>query len=184
MKTLRAVGLLITLVPAVSAPAFAEPAFGAPKDFEFIEGPAWKESDKALPDYPKEEDLLPLDIDSPSSSLDFFIDAATLALTEDGIVSYTVVMRSDSGANNVLREGIRCATVSYKTQAYGNLDNTLQAAKEPVWQSIGKAGVNAYRNELFLHYVCDGGLPRKPDEIVQRVKTIESRQTNTHPRDR
>lgn len=156
-------------------------ALAAPEDFNFIEGPAWKESDKALPDYPKDEDLLLLDIDSPSSALKFFIDGTTLALTKDRVVSYTMVIKSDSGAKNVLREGMRCETNSYKVYAYGGVDSNFQPAKEPLWQLITKTGVNAYRNELNLYYLCDKGLPLKPSEIIEHVKHAQFSHSNPNP---
>ncbi|MEW6353149.1 MAG: CNP1-like family protein [Pseudomonadota bacterium] len=150
----------------------ATPALAAPDDYEFTEPAPWKETQKSLPDYPKDEDLLSVDLTTTRSSFDYFIDAKNISTDEDEIVRYTLVITSESGAKNVLHEGIRCGLRKYKTYAYGSGDaTTFQEVKEPVWKKIDRTGPGAFRNQLFSYYLCaENELPLTPRQIVERIK--------------
>ncbi|MEO7557748.1 MAG: CNP1-like family protein [Gammaproteobacteria bacterium] len=142
----------------------------APYEFEFTDPKPWEETGKTLPAYPQDADLLPLDIRAPGSSFKFFIDSKSLLVTDDNIVSYTLVISSDSGAKNVVREGLRCGFDEYKLYAYGNSDGSFQATKEAGWKSIPNRGFNTYQKDL-LDYMCDSNmLPLQPKQILNRIR--------------
>ncbi|MEO5703070.1 MAG: CNP1-like family protein [Gammaproteobacteria bacterium] len=160
---------------ALFVTAVTSPLFAAPDKFEydFDEPKPWQETEKALPAYPRDEDLLPINVQTANADFKFFIDSKTIAVTEDDVVTYTTVITSSSGAKNVLREGLRCGFAQYKLYAYGTADQNFYANKVPEWQSIPKNGTNSYRKEL-AHYMCgENLLPLKPKQIVDRIRYPE-----------
>src|SRR5450631_3218972 len=81
-----------------------------------------------LPAMPKAENLLPFEAGAASSNR-FFIDAQSILVGDDGIVRYTLVIRSASGAENVSYEGMRCETVEQKYYAFGRRDGSWSSAR-------------------------------------------------------
>lgn len=144
---------------------------GPRPNFEFTEPAPWKETEKTLPPYPNDEDLLPVQLSAGSSSFEYFIDAKTLSSTSDDVVSYTLVLSSNNGAKNVMREGIRCGMRQYKTYAYGSGDGVLQAVQEPSWQKIVRTGPLSFRNDLYNYYLCNEfHQALQPKQIIDRLK--------------
>jgi hypothetical protein len=86
-------------------PRFAEP--GADTRFAGLRKEEWKEVAVKLPDYPMEEDLQPFNIEGRSDN-SFFVDRRSVSADEDGVVRYTVVVRTLAGVENVSYEGIHC----------------------------------------------------------------------------
>ncbi|MEO5573419.1 MAG: CNP1-like family protein [Gammaproteobacteria bacterium] len=159
--------VLVFVATAVSSALLAAPA---EFEYEFDEPAAWKEAVKALPNYPRDEDLLPVDIQMTNADFEFFIDGKTIMLGEDNVITYTTVIKSDSGAKNVLREGMRCGFDEYKVYAYGASDASFYINKTPEWQSVPRNGTNAYRKEL-ANYMCGTNLlPLKPKQILDRIR--------------
>ncbi len=160
------------VAPALLAITVATPLFAAPDEFEyeFDEPEPWKETVKAMPDYPQEKNLVPVDVQKVNTSFKFFIDSKSVSTSDDNVVTYTVVIRSDSGAENVLHEGLRCGFEEYKLYAYGTSDASFYINKAPQWQNIPRNGTNAYRSEL-VDYMCDTNLlPLKPKQILDRIR--------------
>lgn len=139
-------------------------------EYEFDEPEKWKETSQTLPDYPRDEDLLPVDIQLTNADFKFFIDSKTIVTTKDNVVSYTAVIQSDSGAKNVLREGMRCGFAEYKVYAYGTADSSFYLNKAPEWQDIPRNGTNAYRKDLSDFMCGTNLLPLKPKQIVDRIR--------------
>lgn len=130
----------------------------------------WKELEAALPAYPKSEDLLPFR-GAGESPHQFLIDSRTLEIGADGVVRYTLVIKTAGGATNVSREGIRCDERQLKTYAIGQKDSTWRAARDPQWRYIEYRRVNNYPGVLYIDYLCDGSDPVKSvKEIVQRLR--------------
>ena len=125
---LAAVLLLHAAASQARSWSYRDPHDHAPRHVEEYE---WQEQEAELPAFPKEESLLALPIQRPDSRHRFLIDPETLAVGEDGVVRYTLVMRSLSGGRNVMYEGIHCTEKAYKTFAYGTRDNQLRALSKP-----------------------------------------------------
>lgn len=166
---------LLRIVFALVIVSAMSPLFAAPDEFEyeFDEPDAWKETEKTLPAFPRDEDLLPVDVQMTNTDFQFFIDSKTIAISEDNVVAYTAVIKSDSGAKNVLREGIRCGFAQYKLYAYGTADENFYANKAPEWQDIPRKGTNAYRKELARYLCGENLLPLKPKQILGRIRYPE-----------
>lgn len=156
-------------IPFVHEPSPISPGF-EPR-------PGWSEELTRLPPLPQAEDLIELRLDGGPGPFRYFIDGRHLAVGEDGVVRYTVVIRSRSGASNLSLEGIRCtARGRFKVFAYGTEQGFIPTDQD--WQPIGP-NTEPYRIQLWRHHFCLPGLyqPRSVAEIRRSLKT----QTGTEP---
>jgi CNP1-like family len=116
------------------------------------EKPEWAEDSIALPDYPKDEDLIPVEM--AASSNEFLVDGKSLNLGADGAMRYTMVIRSSSGALNVTYEGLRCETREKKLYALGRKDGTWGAARSSKWIAVSESGSRTYQTALMNDFFC------------------------------
>jgi len=142
---------------------------------EFTEGPAWKEGEVILPAFPETDDLLKVEVDRGEMPFSFYLDGKNLSVSKaDGITRYTVLIESDSGAKNIMFEGIRCRTREYRTYAYGTYDNKLIKARTSSWQRIPDTGFMIHRYNFYRHYMCDEHRVQHPrNSVLQKVKYPE-----------
>jgi hypothetical protein len=132
----------------------------------------WKE-DKVdtLPALPQAQDLLPFDV-SQNTPLQFAVDAKSLSVGADGVVRYTVVITSPSGAHNVNYEGIRCDTYEWRLYAGLNADHDgWDRTVANGWTRIENGELNAYRAALYQDYFCANKMPTgKAKSIVDNLR--------------
>ena len=125
------------------------------------------EPEVALPAPPKGE-LVEFFVSS-ASSFTFFIDPQTLSVGADGVVRYTLVARSRSGAENVSYEGMRCENGTYRVYAIGNAGRWATTQAE--WRRIEPRSVQRWHNELYLRYFCvDGIIIRSAEEGLNALR--------------
>jgi len=117
----------------------------------------WREIEVALPPYPRHPDLLPFFV-SAASRYAFYIEAASLAPGEDGVVRYVLVVRSALGAESVTFEGIRCSTSEYRIYATGASGGGWLRSRTP-WRPIAPRDIQRWHNALRDEYFCPLGLP-------------------------
>lgn len=142
---------------------------------DFIAPPPWQEQTVKLPSYPADVDLLPFPVDQPALSQTFNIDSHSLSVGADGVVRYSVVIVSSSGAHNVLFEGLRCATREFRTYAYGEAAQSFHPAQSDKWQPVSQHGWGGFRAVLLRDYLCDQHLsPYHLNEIKQRLSHPQS----------
>ncbi len=123
-----------------------------------------------LPPLPKPENLLPFEASAATSNR-FFIDANSILIGDDGIVRYTLVVKSASGAENISYEGIRCETLEQKYYAFGRRDGTWSNVRAPVWRTIQYKDMNRQYGVLYANYFCPDGSPvASPKEALNRFK--------------
>jgi len=140
----------------------------------YIEGPKWQEGNVVLPPYPQAGNLLKVDIDTAGQPFNFYLDSKSIETTPTGVVRYTMVIESNSGAKNVLYEGMRCRTGEYRTYAYGTSNNSFSEARVSKWADILDTGAMVHRDGLFKHYMCsDIQLAFPVSTILQRVRYPE-----------
>ena len=96
--------------------ACAKPAF---KD-EFESDKPWVEQLTQLPAYPDEKNLMAFDAGAVSDN-QYFVDTTSIKIGEDGVIRFSLVIKSSAGALNVSYEGIRCATRERKAVSYTHL---------------------------------------------------------------
>jgi hypothetical protein len=159
--------LLLCCVLALPALAAAQPLKIFEDDEEKKE---FVEREIKLPPAPKAENLVKFEA-SAANSNNFFIDATSILISDDGVVRYTMVVKSPSGAENVSYEGIRCETTELKVYAYGRRDGTWSNATAPAWKKIVYKDVQRQHGVLYSHYFCpDGAAIRSPQAAIQRFK--------------
>lgn len=135
------------------------------------EGEAWTEQGVVVPPYPLDEDLTPFEVDDLKANLRYFIDRRNLQVGDDGVVRYTLVIRSASGGNNVSFEGLRCNVREYQIYAYGSGRGVMKPTKKPQWKKVRLSGPYTYRRDLREYYFCKPGqwIPYDKAEIIRRL---------------
>ncbi len=135
--------------------------------------PTWRENTvDTLPPLPQPADLVQFEV-SQNSPLKFFVDTKSLSVGTDGIVRYTSVITSPTGARNEIYEGIRCDT--YEWRQYGALNadhNGWDRTVATDWQRIENGNLNAYRAALYQDYFCSNKMPvtTKASKIVENLR--------------
>lgn len=183
--------LLLCFLPlAACAPQKALKGFNS----EFDGGKSWAELQVQLPAYPKAENLLPFDADPASDNL-HYIDTPSIVVGEDGIVRYTLVIKSPEGAMNVSYEGMRCATdgvresaraeiLIFKFQvtekrlyAIGRDDKTWVRPRVSKWEELESISQHYAQQALSRYFFCPANIMvRNEKEVIQALKR------GSHPR--
>lgn len=122
------------------------------------ESKPWKEIEAKLPPYPKTANLIPFEAGTATANR-FFIDPASVSIGEDGIVRYTLVVKTAGGATNVSYEGIRCETREQKYYAIGHSDGSWSRARNPQWRHIEYKEINRQHAALYSDYFCANKFP-------------------------
>lgn len=124
-----------------------------------------------LPPLPQASNLLPFEV-SGNTPLQFAIDRNSLTVGTDGVVRYTVVVTSPSGARNVNYEGIRCDTYEWRQYAGLNADHDgwdTTVANE--FSRIENGALNAYQSVLYQDYMCANKMPMgNAKQIVENIR--------------
>jgi hypothetical protein len=142
-----------------------------PADENDIDAPRfWNEAEVKIPSAPPSKNLKPFFV-SINTPLTFAIDADSLALGQDDVLRYILVITSPSGAKQISYEGIRCE--KYEWRLYGTLTSDGQWRKNPTskWQLIMPNSYNRYHSALVKDAFCENSIPRRDiKEIVQLLK--------------
>ncbi|MFT4070000.1 CNP1-like family protein [Paraburkholderia sp.] len=130
-----------------------------------------------LPPLPTDANLLPFEV-SGNTPLQFAIDRNSVSVGTDGVVRYTVVVTSPSGARNVNYEGIRCDTYEWRLYAGLNADHDgWDTAVANEFSRIGNGALNAYHAALYQDYMCANKMPT--GSAKQIVENIRYKRTQT-----
>ena len=124
-----------------------------------------------MPAYPLSAGLLRFPTDWTSHAV--LVDQRTLAIGDDGVVRYVLVVRSPSGAESVSFEGLRCTTGERQTYAYGRKagdGGTWSAARNTGWVVIADRGINRYYFEFWRDVFCDGKQVEPRRTILENLK--------------
>ncbi len=165
-------------------------------DSEFDSGKTWAGLEVELPAYPKAENLLPFDAGPASNNL-HYIDAPSIMVGRDGIVRYTLVIKSPSGATNVTYEGMRCPidgdgareharaeililkfyVTEKRLYAIGRDDGTWARPQVSKWEEVEDISQHYAQRALSRYFFC-------PANIIVRNKkeAIQALKTGSHPR--
>ncbi len=155
---------------ALVAAVLAVVAFPSPAQDLDTETKQWREIEAALPAYPRPENLVSFS-GGAASGHQFLVDALSLSVGADGVVRYTLVIKTSGGATNETHEGIRCDERQQKTYAIGQANGAWTRARDPKWRYIEARTVNNYHRVLHHEYLCEGKYPVKtPKEIVQLLR--------------
>ena len=158
---------VLTVLAALAIHASAQPKFD--EDFDDKNKP-WEEIAVQLPSAPKTENLIPFLV-SATATQRFSIDADSLNIGTDGVVRYTLVAISESGARNVSYEGIRCQSYEHKLYAFGRPDGSWSRSRRDAWERIHSNATNRYHATLFKDYFCnESTVAGNARDIVTRIR--------------
>ena len=137
----------------VQVSAMAQVHFNSFDDDE-TEAP-WAEAETQLPTFPVAENLIPFSVGANSQTT-YAIDRKSLSLGEDGVLRFTLVIKTSSGAENVSYDGLRCATSERRSYAFGRPDGTWSPARSKQWVKV-RGTSNNHFVELYSSYFCSAG---------------------------
>jgi hypothetical protein len=144
--------------------------------------PNWTENKvDTLPSLPLPGDLLPFVV-SGNTPLTFSVDAKSLTVGDDGVVRYTVVVTSPSGAHNVNYEGIRCDTYEWRQYAglnadHDGWDNTVATP----FARIENSSLNGYQAALYQDYFCANKIPTgNAKQILDNIRNHRTAVSQLH----
>ncbi len=134
------------------------------------EDPNWRES--VVPPPPAFDLKRFIRVDSPAgSSLSYGIDPVTLSVTPESVVRYVIAATSKDGGQNVMYEGIRCATGQHRVYARYNPISGWSPLQEGDWQSLYGSAATRHALTLALAGVCkDRAVNRSAANIVRTLK--------------
>jgi hypothetical protein len=139
-------------------------------DSEFEQDKPWAELQAKLPATPQQENLQPFFV-SAATDNKFSIDTASISVGDDGVVRYTLLVKSPEGAVNVTFEGIRCGTHERKIYAFGRADGSWSKARFSKWEPILYADRNRQHHMLYDDFFCPRGMMvGSPEEAVAALK--------------
>lgn len=113
----------------------------------------WQETAMVLPATPQAADLLPFEVATTVTQA-FAIDAKSISISADGVIRYTLVAQSQSGAKNISYEGIRCQTSEKKLYSFGRKDGSWSLSRRDQWEPIMGSAVNRAHAVLVQDYFC------------------------------
>jgi CNP1-like family protein len=166
LKRLLAFALAMPFVLALAQPK---------SDWELeMERRGWKEGEYKLPALPKPDDLVEFYV-SATTDFRFFIDRQSLSVGKDGVVRFTLLARSPSGAENVTYEGIRCSEGNYRVYAYARPEGGWRE-RDSEWRPIEVKTTQRWHNALWREYFCPQKVP-----IFDPAEGIDALRRGGHP---
>lgn len=139
------------------------------EDFDDKDKP-WQEIAVQLPPAPQPENLVPFYV-SATATQSFAIDTRSLTVGPDGVIRYTLVATSDSGAKNVSYEGIRCATYERKLYAFGRSDGNWSRSRRDQWERISSNAANRQHAALAKDFFCEEKMVAgTADDMLRRIR--------------
>jgi hypothetical protein len=130
----------------------------------------WQEIQAQLPPAPKPENLVEVKLDS-STRNKLLIDATSLSSGDDGVVRYTAIIRSPTGAENISFEGMRCENGERKLYAFGRPNGDWSRNRYAKWEPIQARLAGGYHRELFFHYLCTVNTNRDLPTLLRLLKS-------------
>jgi hypothetical protein len=127
-----------------------------------------------LPAWPKDAGLIEFKVNN-MVRFRFFIDEASLSVSPDHTVRYTLVARSPSGVANVSYEGMRCAEGQYAVYAYGQ--DGRWSPRAPEWRPIELKPMQNWHYELRAGFFC----PQRRGTILTAEEGIDALRRGGHP---
>jgi CNP1-like family len=129
-------------------------------DADFDQGKRdWKEIEAQIPAYPRQEDLLQFEAGGGVSQHRYFIDPKSLSIGEDGVVRYSLVIKTAGGATNISFEGMRCDMQQLRLYAFGRTDGSWSRAKDSRWRRLEYRESDRHHGVLYGDFLCPGQRP-------------------------
>ena len=131
---------------------------------------AWQEAPVRLPATVNLDRVVTFELTRPAQ-LVFGIDADTLRIDSDGVVRYAFVARSNSGALNVLFEGIRCQTGEVKLYAHWDKETGWTPVVGSEWKALSFQGTTRRAMQMARGGICAQATPNgTPARILETLR--------------
>jgi hypothetical protein len=131
---------------------------------------AQKEVAISFPAPPLPENLLPF-AGGPNATQSFSIDAKSLNIAPDGVIRYTLIAQSLSGASNISHEGLRCQSMEMKLYVLGHKDGSWSRPRRDQWQAISFRAQNRPQAVLAQDYFCQwGAAAGTAEDMLGRIR--------------
>jgi hypothetical protein len=128
------------------------------------------EAKVVYPAYPADADLIDFSPNARGGHR-YFVDAKSIAIGDDGVARFSVVIKTAGGATNVTYEGIRCASREKRIYALGQKDRTWVEARRSEWEAIQRGRANEYQEMLYADAFCvDGVIARNRDVAIRSLR--------------
>lgn len=162
MKSALHLAMLVLLVACINKPPFKD---------EFESDKTWTEQMTQLPAYPDVQHLMKFDAGAVTSN-QYLIDTTSINVGEDGVIRFTLAIKSSAGAMNVSYEGIRCETNERKLYALGRDDKTWVQPRLSEWQKLDYVRQFYAQRELSKNFFCPHRqIVSNTNEAIQALKT-------------
>lgn len=138
-------------------------------------GKTWVEQLAQLPDFPDLQNLIEFDAGS-ITDYSHAVDPDSISIGQDGVIRFTLVTRSSTGAMNISYEGIRCITNERKLYAIGRDDRTWSEPRVSDWQPLDFVRQFYAQRELSKNLFC----PHK-QTVSSREEAISVLKRGSHP---
>ncbi len=139
-------------------------------DYKFDrEKTPWSEIQAQIPPYPQPQNLIEFEAGAASPHR-FYVDPDSISVGADGVVRYTLVIKTSGGASNVTFEGMRCDARQQKYYAIGRSDGTWSRARNPAWSHIEYKEINRHHGVLYADFFCNGRLQLSTKEVLARLR--------------
>lgn len=113
----------------------------------------WKELGVSPPAFPKAETLIRFPTSWTTSEV--YVDGATLAVGDDKVVRFVLVIKASGGAENISFEGMRCESGQRRVYAFGRRDGTWSPARVSEWRAVEDARINRHHFEFWRDVFCE-----------------------------
>lgn len=125
----------------------------------------WQEDPVTLPGPVQRSQLIPFDM-STRTELQFSVDASSISVGSDRVLRYVLVARSNSGAENILYEGLRCETGEARNYARWNLSEQrwVPYSGSTPWRPLSGVAASLPAARLAYLAFCEGRTPTEPME--------------------
>ena len=134
----------------------------------------WMEVQAALPDFPRQEDLIALK--GNFGARQYWIDANSLKIDADGVVRFTMIINADD-VRNTIYEGVRCETKEHKVYSVGRDNGTWGRVQASKWQRITNRGFLGYHDMLYKDFFCPGN-----QIVASKDEALDALKRGIHPR--
>lgn len=178
-------GILALLMAMLAGSAFAQasstnqfgPNYDPRASTGFVDNKKeWEEVEAKIPAYPKPENLLGFEVVA-MRNFRFFVDSDSIDPAKNGVVFYTMVARSGSGAETVMHIGLRCASGEQRIYANGRTaDKTWSLVPDSKWKLVEPKSVTLQYMTIQRDFFCPGAVP-----IQSRAEGIDALKRGYHP---
>lgn len=118
------------------------------------EGSAWQEEALVLPRFPIVANGIAVD-PGPAVRHAYFVDPESVSVGGDGVVRYSLIIRSSSGVESHSYEGIRCATGERRIYATGTTSGGAWVpARQGGWSVLRINAANPIGVLLYTDFFC------------------------------